>query len=95
MLLFKTCHSFEHFVSVCICSVPSNSRVLMLLGQLEKMDGDVTGKNVETTRQVTAKILHLIQTQGKGKNRRILKVGWVLHTAYSFQENRMILILIF
>lgn len=67
MLLFKTCHNFEHFVSVCICSVPSNSRVLMLLGQLEKMDGDVTGKNVETTRQVTAKILHLIQTQGKGK----------------------------
>lgn len=62
----------------------------MLLGQLEKMDGDVTGKNVETTRQVTAKILHLIQTQGKGKNRRILNIGWVLHTAYSFQENRMI-----
>lgn len=37
----------------------------MLLGQLEKMDGDVSGKNVDTTRQVTAKILHLIQTQGK------------------------------
>lgn len=49
----------------CIYSVPSNSRVLMLLGQLEKMDGDVSGKNVDTTRQVTAKILHLIQTQGK------------------------------
>lgn len=42
----------------------------MLLGQLEKMDGDVSGKNVDTTRQVTAKILHLIQTQGKENQTR-------------------------
>ncbi|XP_067378274.1 cytosolic carboxypeptidase 1 isoform X3 [Channa argus] len=43
--------------------VPSNSRVLMLLGQLEKMNGDSMGRDAETARQVTAKILHLIQTQ--------------------------------
>uniref|UniRef100_A0A665VGB2 Cytosolic carboxypeptidase 1 n=1 Tax=Echeneis naucrates TaxID=173247 RepID=A0A665VGB2_ECHNA len=46
-------------------SVPSNSRVLMLLGQLERMNGEAMVKDVETARQVTAKILHLIQTQGE------------------------------
>ncbi|XP_068166619.1 cytosolic carboxypeptidase 1 isoform X2 [Antennarius striatus] len=45
--------------------VPSNSRVLMLLSQLERMNGDAMEKNVAMTRQVTAKILHLIQTQEK------------------------------
>uniref|UniRef100_A0A3Q3X522 Cytosolic carboxypeptidase 1 n=1 Tax=Mola mola TaxID=94237 RepID=A0A3Q3X522_MOLML len=43
--------------------VPSNSRVLMLLGQLQRMNGEVMARDVESTRQVTAKILHLIQTQ--------------------------------
>lgn len=81
-------------VCVYICSVPSNSRVLMLLGQLEKMDGDVSGKNVDTTRQVTAKILHLIQTQGK-QNKATTKnnlqtytqIGMVLYRTSSFLEN--------
>ncbi|KAM6944088.1 cytosolic carboxypeptidase 1 isoform 2-T2 [Lycodopsis pacificus] len=45
--------------------VPSNSRVLMLLGQLERMNGEAMTRDVETARQVTAKILHLIQTQEK------------------------------
>ncbi|CAK6950520.1 cytosolic carboxypeptidase 1 [Scomber scombrus] len=45
--------------------VPSNSRVLMLLGQLERMNGEAMGKDAEMARQVTAKILHLIQTQEK------------------------------
>nr|XP_046243545.1 cytosolic carboxypeptidase 1 isoform X2 [Scatophagus argus] len=45
--------------------VPSNSRVLMLLGQLERMNGEAMVRDVETARQVTAKILHLIQTQEK------------------------------
>ncbi|XP_040897727.1 cytosolic carboxypeptidase 1 isoform X1 [Toxotes jaculatrix] len=45
--------------------VPSNSRVLMLLGQLERMSGEAMVKDVETARQITAKILHLIQTQEK------------------------------
>uniref|UniRef100_A0A671VH29 Cytosolic carboxypeptidase 1 n=1 Tax=Sparus aurata TaxID=8175 RepID=A0A671VH29_SPAAU len=51
-----------------IVNVPSNSRVLMLLGQLERMNGEAMLKDVETARQVTAKILHLIQTQGKRKH---------------------------
>lgn len=55
--------------------VPSNSRVLMLLGQLEKMDGDVSGKNVDTTRQVTAKILHLIQTQAEKSGKEVMSKG--------------------
>lgn len=45
--------------------VPSNSRVLMLLGQLERMNGEAMVRDVETARQVTAKIFHLIQTQEK------------------------------
>uniref|UniRef100_A0A671VAY5 tubulin-glutamate carboxypeptidase n=1 Tax=Sparus aurata TaxID=8175 RepID=A0A671VAY5_SPAAU len=53
------------FWIVCFSSVPSNSRVLMLLGQLERMNGEAMLKDVETARQVTAKILHLIQTQEK------------------------------
>lgn len=40
----------------------------MLLGQLERMNGEAMLKDVETARQVTAKILHLIQTQGKRKH---------------------------
>uniref|UniRef100_A0A7N6A6U9 Cytosolic carboxypeptidase 1 n=1 Tax=Anabas testudineus TaxID=64144 RepID=A0A7N6A6U9_ANATE len=46
-------------------SVPSNSRILMLLGQLERMNGEAMVRDAETARQVTAKILHLIQTQEK------------------------------
>ncbi|XP_039658788.1 cytosolic carboxypeptidase 1 isoform X3 [Perca fluviatilis] len=45
--------------------VPSNSRVLMLLGQLERMNGEAMVRDVETARQITAKIFHLIQTQEK------------------------------
>ncbi|XP_072243913.1 cytosolic carboxypeptidase 1 isoform X1 [Leuresthes tenuis] len=45
--------------------VPSNSRVLMLLGQLERMNGEALVRDVEMARQVTTKILHLIQTQEK------------------------------
>uniref|UniRef100_A0A8C2WI17 tubulin-glutamate carboxypeptidase n=1 Tax=Cyclopterus lumpus TaxID=8103 RepID=A0A8C2WI17_CYCLU len=48
--------------------VPSNSRVLMLLGQLERMNGEAMMRDVETARQVTAKIFHLIQTQGESKH---------------------------
>lgn len=46
-------------------SVPSNSRVLMLFGQLEKMNRESMLVDPETARQITAKILHLIQTQGE------------------------------
>ncbi|KAM9392828.1 cytosolic carboxypeptidase 1 isoform 2-T2 [Pholidichthys leucotaenia] len=45
--------------------VPSNSRVLMLLGQLERMNGETMVREVENARQLTLKILHLIQTQEK------------------------------
>lgn len=37
----------------------------MLLGQLERMNREAMVKDVETARQVTAKIFHLIQTQEK------------------------------
>uniref|UniRef100_A0A8C9ZMQ1 Cytosolic carboxypeptidase 1 n=1 Tax=Sander lucioperca TaxID=283035 RepID=A0A8C9ZMQ1_SANLU len=39
--------------------------VLMLLGQLERMNGEAMVRDVETARQITAKIFHLIQTQEK------------------------------
>ena len=51
-------------VCVCVPSVPSNSRLLMLLGQLERMSRESMMTEAEIARQLTAKILHLIQTQG-------------------------------
>uniref|UniRef100_A0A8C5CK74 Cytosolic carboxypeptidase 1 n=1 Tax=Gadus morhua TaxID=8049 RepID=A0A8C5CK74_GADMO len=47
--------------------VPSNSRLLMLLGQLERMSRESMMTEAEIARQLTAKILHLIQTQEKTK----------------------------
>uniref|UniRef100_A0A6Q2XI37 Cytosolic carboxypeptidase 1 n=1 Tax=Esox lucius TaxID=8010 RepID=A0A6Q2XI37_ESOLU len=60
----------------CVCSgtitFPSlslnfglNSRVLMFLGQLERLNGEAMLADAEIARQITAKILHLIQTQGE------------------------------
>ncbi|XP_019722667.1 cytosolic carboxypeptidase 1 isoform X1 [Hippocampus comes] len=45
--------------------VPSNSRVQILLTQLEKMTGDSMVRDPEMARQITSKLLHLIQTQEK------------------------------
>ncbi|XP_030628006.1 cytosolic carboxypeptidase 1 [Chanos chanos] len=45
--------------------IPSSSRVLMLLGQLERTNGEALHPDTEVTRQLTGKILHLIQTQEK------------------------------
>uniref|UniRef100_A0A6Q2X328 Cytosolic carboxypeptidase 1 n=1 Tax=Esox lucius TaxID=8010 RepID=A0A6Q2X328_ESOLU len=42
-----------------------NSRVLMFLGQLERLNGEAMLADAEIARQITAKILHLIQTQEK------------------------------
>ncbi|KAG7269390.1 hypothetical protein CRUP_008394 [Coryphaenoides rupestris] len=53
--------------------VPSNSRVLMLLGQLERMSGESMMTEAEIGRQLTAKILHLIQTQEKTKKEVMAK----------------------
>uniref|UniRef100_A0A3Q2Y745 Cytosolic carboxypeptidase 1 n=1 Tax=Hippocampus comes TaxID=109280 RepID=A0A3Q2Y745_HIPCM len=50
--------------------VPSNSRVQILLTQLEKMTGDSMVRDPEMARQITSKLLHLIQTQGK-RSRKI------------------------
>uniref|UniRef100_G3NXR8 Cytosolic carboxypeptidase 1 n=1 Tax=Gasterosteus aculeatus aculeatus TaxID=481459 RepID=G3NXR8_GASAC len=69
-------HTHTHSLSLCLnkdisktlvhwVHVPSNSKVLMLLGQLERMNGEAMMRDVETARQVTAKIFHLIQTQEK------------------------------
>uniref|UniRef100_A0A673C7M8 Cytosolic carboxypeptidase 1 n=1 Tax=Sphaeramia orbicularis TaxID=375764 RepID=A0A673C7M8_9TELE len=52
--------NINHMIGECV-----NSRVLMLLGQLEKINGEAMVRDAETARQVTAKILHLIQTQGE------------------------------
>nr|XP_057928088.1 cytosolic carboxypeptidase 1 isoform X2 [Doryrhamphus excisus] len=45
--------------------VPSTSKVQILLAQLEKMTGDSMVRDPETSRQITSKLLHLIQTQEK------------------------------
>ncbi|XP_036954901.1 cytosolic carboxypeptidase 1 isoform X1 [Acanthopagrus latus] len=67
--------------------VPSNSRVLMLLGQLERMNGEAMLKDVETARQVTAKILHLIQTQEKSGKEVMSKGSTGMEVILSSLEN--------
>uniref|UniRef100_A0A4W4DW05 Cytosolic carboxypeptidase 1 n=1 Tax=Electrophorus electricus TaxID=8005 RepID=A0A4W4DW05_ELEEL len=49
------------------------SRVLMLLAQLERHDGEAVGSDTEAIRQVTGKILHLIQTQEKTRKEVMAK----------------------
>uniref|UniRef100_A0A8B9KSK7 tubulin-glutamate carboxypeptidase n=1 Tax=Astyanax mexicanus TaxID=7994 RepID=A0A8B9KSK7_ASTMX len=53
--------------------IPSSSRVLMLLGQLERLNGEVLVTDTEAVRQVTGKILHLIQTQEKTRKEVMAK----------------------
>ncbi|TMS04058.1 Cytosolic carboxypeptidase 1 [Larimichthys crocea] len=67
--------------------VPSNSRVLMLLGQLERMNGEAMMRDVETARQVTAKILHLIQTQEKSGKEVMSKGSSGMEVILSSLEN--------
>ncbi|KAM9810611.1 cytosolic carboxypeptidase 1 [Neosynchiropus ocellatus] len=67
--------------------VPSNSRVLMLLGQLERINGDAFGRDIETARQVTAKILHLMQTQEKSGKEVMSKGSSGMEVILSSLEN--------
>uniref|UniRef100_A0A4W5KMI3 Cytosolic carboxypeptidase 1 n=1 Tax=Hucho hucho TaxID=62062 RepID=A0A4W5KMI3_9TELE len=59
------CLSVKITYNLCNLSVPCNSRVLMLFGQLEKLNRESMLVDPEIARQITAKVLHLIQTQEK------------------------------
>ncbi|KAK0145927.1 Cytosolic carboxypeptidase 1 [Merluccius polli] len=67
--------------------VPSNSRVLMLLGQLERMSGESMMTEAEIARQLTAKILHLIQTQEKTKKEMMAKGSTGMEVILASLEN--------
>ncbi|KAF7659266.1 hypothetical protein LDENG_00001000 [Lucifuga dentata] len=67
--------------------VPSNSKVLMLLGQLEKMSGEGMEKNAEATRHITTKILHLIQTQEKTRKEVMAKGSSGMEVILASLEN--------
>lgn len=47
------------------CSVSTSSRTMSLLSQLEKINLDSVLGEADNARYVTAKILHLVQSQGK------------------------------
>uniref|UniRef100_A0A4W6GCR9 Cytosolic carboxypeptidase 1 n=1 Tax=Lates calcarifer TaxID=8187 RepID=A0A4W6GCR9_LATCA len=66
--------------------------VLMLLGQLERMSGEAMVKDVETARQVTAKILHLIQTQGENTRdvQTTLNILYILSELLTVGEGRRV-----
>lgn len=49
---------------VMVSCIPSASRVLMLLSQLERLNEEPKFSDNDAIRQITGKILHLIQTQG-------------------------------
>ncbi|XP_061784960.1 cytosolic carboxypeptidase 1 isoform X2 [Nerophis lumbriciformis] len=54
--------------------VPSTSKVHILLAQLERMTGDSMVTDPEASRQITSKLLHLIQTQEK-TGREVMSKG--------------------
>ncbi|XP_030215434.1 cytosolic carboxypeptidase 1 isoform X2 [Gadus morhua] len=67
--------------------VPSNSRLLMLLGQLERMSRESMMTEAEIARQLTAKILHLIQTQEKTKKEVMSKGSTGMEVILASLEN--------
>ncbi|XP_022526344.1 cytosolic carboxypeptidase 1 isoform X1 [Astyanax mexicanus] len=67
--------------------IPSSSRVLMLLGQLERLNGEVLVTDTEAVRQVTGKILHLIQTQEKTRKEVMAKGSSGMEVILSSLEN--------
>ncbi|XP_072538462.1 cytosolic carboxypeptidase 1 [Salminus brasiliensis] len=67
--------------------IPSSSRVLMLLGQLERLNGEAVVTDTEAVRQVTSKILHLIQTQEKTRKEIMAKGSSGMEVILSSLEN--------
>ncbi|KAI4878153.1 hypothetical protein NFI96_028406, partial [Prochilodus magdalenae] len=67
--------------------IPSSSRVLMLLGQLERLNGEAVVTDAEAVRQVTGKILHLIQTQEKTRKEIMTKGSSGMEVILSSLEN--------
>ncbi|XP_031686205.1 cytosolic carboxypeptidase 1 isoform X1 [Oncorhynchus kisutch] len=67
--------------------VPSNSRVLMLLGQLERLNREAMLADAEIGRQITAKILHLIQTQEKTRKEIMSKGSSGMEVILATLEN--------
>ncbi|XP_071012210.1 cytosolic carboxypeptidase 1 isoform X1 [Oncorhynchus clarkii lewisi] len=67
--------------------VPSNSRVLMLFGQLEKLNRESMLVDPEIARQITAKILHLIQTQEKTRKEIVSKGSSGMEVILATLEN--------
>ncbi|XP_051964231.1 cytosolic carboxypeptidase 1 isoform X2 [Xyrauchen texanus] len=63
------------------------SRVLTLLGQLERLNEDPKASDTDATRQITGKILHLIQTQEKTRKEMVSKGSSGMEVILSFLEN--------
>ncbi|XP_051525986.1 cytosolic carboxypeptidase 1-like isoform X2 [Myxocyprinus asiaticus] len=63
------------------------SRVLMLLGQLERLNEEPKASDTDATRQITGKILHLIQTQEKTRKEMVSKGSSGMEVILSFLEN--------
>ncbi|KAM4807982.1 cytosolic carboxypeptidase 1 [Rhinophrynus dorsalis] len=53
--------------------LPNNSRIVSLLSQLEKINAETSTSDPDNTRYVTAKILHLAQTQEKTRKEMTAK----------------------
>uniref|UniRef100_A0A8C8J8W3 Cytosolic carboxypeptidase 1 n=1 Tax=Oncorhynchus tshawytscha TaxID=74940 RepID=A0A8C8J8W3_ONCTS len=65
-----------------------NSRVLMLLGQLERLNREAMLADAEIGRQITAKILHLIQTQGEKSTKHILGYTMTIYLLEPFWKGQ-------
>ncbi|XP_051950822.1 cytosolic carboxypeptidase 1 isoform X2 [Xyrauchen texanus] len=63
------------------------SRVLMLLGQLERLNEGPKASDTDATRQITGRILHIIQTQEKTRKEMMSKGSSGMDVILSTLEN--------
>lgn len=76
-------HSFDSCLAfVMVSCVPSASRVLMLLSQLDRLNEEPKVSDTDAIRQITGKILHILQTQGELMHKYTNQMQMHLETSY-------------
>ncbi|XP_071588227.1 cytosolic carboxypeptidase 1 isoform X2 [Heliangelus exortis] len=69
------------------CSVSTSSRTMSLLSQLEKINLDSVLREADNARYITAKILHLVQSQEKTRKEMTAKGSTAIEVILSTLEN--------
>lgn len=84
-LSYTYTHTALQLFSFCVVfCVPSASRVLMLLSQLERLNEEPKLSDTDAIRQITGKILHILQTQGELMHKYTKQMQ--MHLQLSYRE---------